>query len=105
KVTVDLSGNIVSAGEVAIGSGNKVVIGGSRDTGKGSDVMAVRLTSKGALDTTFSSDGKRTVDVSPGYADTAGDIAIQADGKIVLAGHAITDAAGDYDLAFVRLLG
>ncbi|HEX2698904.1 MAG TPA: Calx-beta domain-containing protein [Acidimicrobiales bacterium] len=52
----------------------------------------------GALDTTFDTDGKQTVDFS--FTDVANDVAVQPDGKVVLAGF---DDGGNADFAVARL--
>jgi uncharacterized delta-60 repeat protein len=54
----------------------------------------------GDLDTTFSGDGLQMTDFFSG-TDAANAVAIQADGKIVVAGYATT-AASDYDFALAR---
>jgi hypothetical protein len=59
-----------------------------------------RLNTNGTLDTTFSGDGK--VITSFGGDDLADAIAIQSNGKIVLAGW--TDASGNIDFALARYL-
>ncbi len=41
----------------------------------------------GSLDTSFDGDGKLTTDIGPGLADYGESVAIQADGKILVAGH------------------
>jgi uncharacterized delta-60 repeat protein len=77
--TVDL-GSIETATGLAIQSDGKVVIVGS----SGSDFGVARLNSDGSLDTSFSADGKLTVDF--GGTDVANAVAVQPDGKIVVAG-------------------
>lgn len=49
------------------------------------DFALARINADGSLDTTFSADGKLTTDVG-GSADVARDSALQADGKLVVAG-------------------
>jgi uncharacterized delta-60 repeat protein len=55
--------------------------------GSGGDFAVVRLNPDGSLDTSFSGDGKQTTDF--GGDDDAAELAIQADGRIVLAGTAL----------------
>ncbi len=52
------------------------------------DLAVVRLTLAGALDTTFDSDGKKTLSIGTGD-DKAHALAIQNDGRIVLAGSSV----------------
>ena len=65
--------------------------------------LASRLTVDGALDTSFDTDGVRTIDV-PGDANTEvlNAIAVRADGRILLTGSTRTDATRD-DFALVSL--
>ena len=50
-----------------------------------SDFAMIRLNSDGSIDPSFGSNGRVTTDFSSEF-DSAGDIAVQSDGKIVLAG-------------------
>ncbi len=79
--------------------GKIVVVGSSFYSGFNSYFVTVRYTTDGSLDTTFDTDGIIT-DVL-GYDDSARSIAIQSDGKIVVAG---TSANGlnNTDFAVVR---
>ena len=75
----------------------KIVVGGSTDA---STAMAVaRLNTNGSLDSGFSGDGKATFDFSWGV-DEGWDVALQGDGKILIAGSATID--GDHVFAVVR---
>jgi uncharacterized delta-60 repeat protein len=64
-----------------------VVAGYTRPTGSGtsSDFAVARLTLNGSLDTSFSGDGKVGTSISNGD-DIVNAVAIQPDGKIVVAG-------------------
>ncbi len=57
-------------------------------------------TAAGSLDTAFDGDGKATTDFG-GYYDAADSVAVQSDGKIVVAGHAGDDPGGD-EIALAR---
>ncbi|MFY0566500.1 hypothetical protein ACN28E_22060 [Archangium lansingense] len=57
----------------------------------------------GTLDATFGSGGKVVTDISAG-TDEAQAVAVQADGKIVVTGWALTGAGGTRDFATVRYL-
>lgn len=70
-------------------SGSRILLGATQDTGGnfGNEWSAIALTSAGALDTTFSSDGKAEVPTSLlSTYDGLRDIAVQSDGKILLGG-------------------
>jgi uncharacterized delta-60 repeat protein len=87
--TFDLDGLAVAdvGGEdigyaAALQANGKIVVVGS--TGDGSDMAVARFLPSGALDPGFSADGRMTVDF--GEKETARAVALQADGKIVIAG-------------------
>jgi len=83
---------------VAIQSDNKLVVAGSSDANNDSNLVVVRYTTAGRLDPSFSGDGIVLTDL--GGNDRAAAIAIQADGKIVVAGS--SDAGGSTDFALAR---
>jgi len=70
---------------VAVQPDGKIVVAGSSWTGLSSDFSLVRYNTDGSLDTTFGTDGRVTTDFDSSY-DEAYSVAIQPDGKIVLAG-------------------
>jgi len=84
----------------AIQSDGKIVVAASVGPDGSHDFLLARLNTNGSLDTTFSGDGKVTT--SFGGDDLADAIAIQSNGKIVLAGW--TDASGNIDFALARYL-
>lgn len=82
---------------VVIQPDGRIVVGGSTDA---SSAMAVaRLVTNGNLDASFSGDGKATFDFLWG-GDEGWDVALQGDGKILVAGSATID--GDHLFALVR---
>lgn len=104
KVTIDLG--IVSSVRVdlAIDAAGRIVVVGTvtRDPSLPSDVGVARLTPGGALDATFGVGGTVTTDVAD-FADEANSVAIQSDGKIVVAGTARSNASlGAADFAVIR---
>jgi uncharacterized delta-60 repeat protein len=83
----------------ALQSNGKIVVAGYTDV-TGQDMFAVaRLQPGGALDTTFSFDGRTTLNF--GGDDTANAVALQPDGRIMVGGHTTGDRAG----AIARLEG
>ena len=78
-VTTDLGGTDYAYG-VAIQSDGKIVVAGQT----GTDFALVRYNTDGSLDTTFGSNGWTTTDF--GGTDCAYGVAMQSDGKIVVAG-------------------
>jgi uncharacterized delta-60 repeat protein len=79
-----------------VASGMAVASGGT------SDFAVVRLTAEGALDSTFDGDGWRVTDIGGG-ADSATSVALQPDGKLLLAGSAFSTGDGLPDAALLRL--
>ena len=81
-----------------IASDNKILVCGHVDTSSnGEDVGIARVTSDGALDTTFSGDGKVTVDWNGD--DICRALRLQSDGKIIIGG--TTNNQGSSGDAFV----
>ncbi len=93
-------GGIDSANAIALQPDGKIVLAGSSSaTGVGANDFAVaRLYGYGQLDSTFSSDGKATIDFN--FDDRATGVVLQPDGKIVLSGFA---DGGSADFAAARL--
>jgi uncharacterized delta-60 repeat protein len=84
KQTLDFAAQDESPSQVIV-SGGKILMVIQQGT---SDFYIARFTSSGALDTSFDTDGKMTIDM--GGADSANAIAVQSDGKIVIAGRSTT---------------
>jgi uncharacterized delta-60 repeat protein len=84
---------------VAVDPANNVLVVG----GSAGRFAVARLTEDGALDTSFNDTGMQEVDFGSGYGAEAHDVAVQADGKIVLVGSAQT-GDGSTDFAVARLL-
>jgi uncharacterized delta-60 repeat protein len=82
-------GNNVSYGGLAIQSDGKIVVAGWIWNGTDNDFAIYRYNANGPLDTTFSfsKDGVAVGHFGLGRQDFATDLAIQSDGKIVLAGY------------------
>ena len=78
----------------------QILISGETSASGGGDFAVARLTASGALDTSFGTGGKAVVDF--GGDDSANDLALQSDGKIVLAGQT-TAGTGGGDFAVARL--
>jgi uncharacterized delta-60 repeat protein len=80
-------------GFLAIQPDGKLIVAGS----DGVDAVVERLNPNGDPDSTFSGDGRAPVDF--GATDAANDVALQPDGKIVIAGSAVSGDAGDIGVA------
>ncbi|WP_426151233.1 M10 family metallopeptidase C-terminal domain-containing protein [Pseudomonas sp. DC3000-4b1] len=87
-VSYSVSSGWDAAFTVAVQPDGKILLAGNSDTENfGTDFGILRLNPDGSLDKTFSGDGKATFSLAEGN-DTVHSIALQADGKIVLAGSA-----------------
>jgi uncharacterized delta-60 repeat protein len=87
KVVLDgFFGSIDEHTDVAIQSDGKIVAAGNQGF---EDFNVMRYNSNGSLDTTFSSDGRVQTDFKS-RADVASSLAVQSNGKIVVAGRADT---------------
>ncbi|MFN6482592.1 DUF4347 domain-containing protein, partial [Nostoc sp. DedQUE02] len=83
KVTTDIgSGTSDIARSVVIQPDGKILVAGVSSN----NFAVVRYNSNGTLDTSFDSDGKVTTDIGSGTSDIGRSIALQADGKIIVAG-------------------
>ena len=91
KLTTDFS-RYDLANTMAIQADGKILVAGGSD----SDFAVARYNSNGTLDTSFDGDGKLRINFSDGY-DFANSMAIQTDGRIVLAG------TNSRDFALARL--
>lgn len=81
--------------------GKIIVVGVAGDSSFNSDFAVARYNSNGTLDTSFDGDGKVTDDIN-GDEDSANTVALQPDGKIVVAGQAVDGFFGDADFAITR---
>ena len=103
QVTTDFGGNRANrAAAVALQPDRKIVVAGSAvNSGNTSDFAVARYTPNGTLDRSFSENG--TVTTTFGYQEYATSVALQPDGKIVVAGYAQT-VSGRQAFALVRYL-
>jgi uncharacterized delta-60 repeat protein len=92
KQLIDFGGVGDEAHALALDGSGNVLIAGFTSAGAGStvDFAVARLTSAGALDTNFDTDGKQTVDFGT-TTDRAYAMALDGSGRIVLAGNTGND--------------
>ncbi len=94
-LTTDFAGSGDRAYAVAIQQDGKIVVAGRAEDGLGGvDFALARYEENGTLDTTFDADGMLTTDFG-GNENYAYALAIQADGKIVVAGYTNEATGGD----------
>jgi uncharacterized delta-60 repeat protein len=100
KVTALMGSSIGAARAVRITADDKIVLAGHVSH----DFALVRLTSAGVVDTGFGSSGKVVTAVQTSNWDEAQGLAIEADGKIVVAGWAYEGNSSAGNFAVVRYL-
>lgn len=107
KVTTDLAGNNDAALCIAINSDGKFAVGsytyGAGSSNNFADFGVAKYNTNGSLDTSFSSDGKHVVVISPSGNDKPEAIAFQSNGKILIGGSAFLNTSVRDDFAIVRL--
>jgi uncharacterized delta-60 repeat protein len=108
RQTIDFSGNDDYVQAIAIQSDGKIVVAGSSRKPDPSDPESyladfalARINSNGSLDNKFNRSGKQTTDFF-GSIDEAHSIAIQSDGKIVVAGGTENTNETHFDFALAR---
>jgi len=73
---------------LALQPDGKVVVAGSAYNGTNDDIAVVRYNADGSLDTSFADDGKQVTEVGTSF-DRGNAVALQSDGKIVVAGDSV----------------
>ena len=91
------------ANAVAVQADGKVLVAGSTATSQGTQFSVVRHLRDGGLDASFGQGGKVVLPMGPRGNDVVAAIAVQPDGRIVLAGSSDQGASG-MDFALLRLL-
>ena len=88
---VDFAGGADYGFAVAVAPDGKIVVVGPVWNGSQYVFGIARFTTSGGLDNTFDTDGKRTVQLSPGVTNWATAVVVQSDGRIVVGGFVGTD--------------
>ncbi|MEK6274902.1 MAG: PASTA domain-containing protein [Actinomycetota bacterium] len=104
KVMTDFSSGGDLAFSVALQSDGKIVAVGISQQGVGPaslDVGVARYNPNGSLDPSFDGDGRAVTPIAAGSEDQALDVAVQADGKLLVAGSAY-GAGNAYNGVLVR---
>ena len=97
KVTTAFGTGYDEAYSVTVQADGKIIVAGSANNGS-EDFALVRYNADGSLDSGFGTGGKVTTPIGAG-TDTAYDVLVQSDGKIVVAGQA---SGTGYDFALAR---
>jgi uncharacterized delta-60 repeat protein len=106
-VKTDFAGGDDYITGMAVQSDGKIIVVGSSQTAGASvsfgyRFAAIRYNTDGTIDTSFGNNGKFAYSIN-GLSDNAEAVAIQADGKIILAGETINPITRSYDYALLRL--
>jgi len=102
KVTVAAGTGSADARAVAVQPDGMIVVAGNCRNGPADDFCAIRLTPVGALDTGFGTSGRAIITVSAAI-DIAYALAVQPDGKLLLAGACRHPTNANFDFCAVRL--
>ena len=89
-----------SGRSIALQQDGKMVVAGESSGGGDGGFAVVRYNADGSLDASFGGDGRVTTDF--GGFETASSVALQSDGKIVVAGGALSFSTVWFDFALVR---
>jgi uncharacterized delta-60 repeat protein len=104
KVTTDFSPNVDSGAEVAVQCDGKIVVAGTANSATDASDMAVaRYQSDGTLDAGFGVGGKVVTDFAG--RDTCHGLALQNDGRIIVAGSTRPGDQSTLDFALARYDG
>ena len=101
KVVTSIGSGSDVIGGAALQPDGKLVVAATAYTGSSGDFAVARYTSSGALDSTFGVAGKITTPVGTGN-DVVTSMALQNDGKIIVAGYTVFSS--DSDFAMLRYL-
>ncbi|WP_280192072.1 hypothetical protein [Delftia sp. PS-11] len=102
KLIVPVGSDRDSGRSVILQSDGKIIVAGVSNNGSNEDFGLIRLNTDGTLDPGFGSNGtgKLLVPVGSWY-DVGSGVALQSDGKIIVAG--TSDSSGDLDFSLIRL--
>ncbi|WP_225784940.1 cadherin-like domain-containing protein [Xenophilus sp. Marseille-Q4582] len=101
KLLVPVGSSHDHANSVTLQPDGKIVVAGTSSGVSNSDFSLIRLNANGTLDTSFGDDGKLLAPVGSS-ADMGYSVALQPDGKIVVAGFSLNGSI-DWDFSLIRL--
>jgi uncharacterized delta-60 repeat protein len=104
KLALPIGGGNDEGYGVAVQADGKIVVAGYSANGVNDDFALSRLNADGTLDTSFNGTGKLTLPIGGGN-DEGYSVAIQADGKIVVAGETFNGSSFDFALCRVNADG
>lgn len=98
KQMIDFGASTDVGLSVAVDASDRVLMAGYSYQAGANDFAVVRLTVDGALDNTFDSDGRQTVDFGSA-ADIGQSVAVDSQGRILLAGYSYQTVGNDFAVA------
>jgi uncharacterized delta-60 repeat protein len=99
KLVTQVAGGQSMAGGVVIQADGKILVGGYGQVGTATNFALLRFRPDGSLDTSFGSFGRVTSDFGTGHSSFGNALALQPDGKIILAGRVMLGSLGAVALA------
>ena len=106
-VIADINGGDDSGEDIAIQQNGKIIVVGYADKPSSfdSDSLVLRYNANGSLDTSWNSSGKLTIDNGPSTAEEADSVALQSDGKILIAASDGTSDLNQQNFFSMRFVG
>lgn len=104
KVTTSFGTGNDLGKSVALQTDGKILVSGYSNNGSNNDFAVVRYNTNGSLDTTFNADGKVTTSIGTND-DVGNSIAIQLDGKILVAGYSYNGSTTNFAIIRYNLNG
>ncbi|QQE91253.1 M10 family metallopeptidase C-terminal domain-containing protein [Azotobacter chroococcum] len=103
EATADIDGNDDLGNSLLVQPDGKILVAGrSYNPDYDTEFSVARLNANGSLDASFGSDGKASFALGKGYAQV-NSLALQPDGKILLAGQSYNPDNATYDFSVIRL--
>jgi uncharacterized delta-60 repeat protein len=104
KVATSFGPGADYANALVLQSDGKIVVAGSAYMGAatGTDFAVARYNPDGSLDSSFGQGGKVTTNFTLNYTDSAQSVALESDGKIIVAGYTFGGSTTRDDFAVVR---
>ncbi|MFC0665596.1 M10 family metallopeptidase C-terminal domain-containing protein [Azotobacter chroococcum] len=103
EAIADIDGNSDFGNSLLVQPDGKILVAGrSYNPSYDTEFSVARLNADGSLDASFGSDGKASFALGKGYAQV-NSLALQPDGKILLAGQSYNPDNATYDFSVIRL--
>jgi uncharacterized delta-60 repeat protein len=103
--STDFGATNETARATVIQTDGKIVAAGYKGEGTGHDYALIRYNADGSLDASFDFDGKTITDMGFPTPAGTGDVAVQADGKILVAGYSYNGFNDDFTLVRYNVNG